>query len=223
MAFTATPPQHDIYVTTARAPDVVRWAAVIAGVVIGLGFFALLNSLWWAIEYSAGTGWVSNNLPWLLGGSAAVSLLLAGLIAGVLAGVRGTLAGLANGAAAWGLLFLVSLTTFLPEAVNLTSKLRAGVREGATTFGGYPGAGGGFTVASTLWTGFWSLLVGLVMAVIGGILGGRLRPPVMVADGHFRSTDALAQRTVNDERQLPEPPPGLDRNQTRPPQRVVDS
>lgn len=171
-------PQHDIPTTiptTARAPDVVRWAAVLAGVVIGLGFFALLNSFWFAIEYSAGDGWVSANLAWLLGGSAAVSLLVAGLIAGVLAGVRGTLAGLANGAAAWGLLFLVSLTTFLPGAVNLTSKLRSGVREGASTFGGYPGAGGGFTVASTLWTGFWSLLVGLILALIGGVLGGRIR------------------------------------------------
>jgi len=114
MACGASRPQHGIHATTARAPDVVRWAAVIAGVVIGLGFFALLNSLWWTLEYSASHSWVSDNLPWLLGGSAAVSLLLAGLIAGVLAGVRGTLAGLANGATAWDLLFLVSLTTFLP-------------------------------------------------------------------------------------------------------------
>ncbi|MGQ0718973.1 MAG: hypothetical protein ACT4NP_16990 [Pseudonocardiales bacterium] len=111
-------------------------------------------------------------------------MLLAGLIAGVLAGVRGTLAGLANGATAWGLLFLVSLTTIIPGAVNLTSKLDTGVRQGARTFGGYPGAGGGFTVASTLWTGFWSLLVGLVLAVIGGIIGGRMRRPVILADEH---------------------------------------
>ncbi|MDQ2884119.1 MAG: hypothetical protein M3Y48_23970 [Actinomycetota bacterium] len=205
MAFGASLPQHDIHATTARAPDVVRWAAVIAGVVIGLGFFALLNSLWWAMEYSASYSWVSDNLPWLLGGSAAVSLLLAGLIAGVLAGVRGTLAGLANGATAWGLLFLVSLTTFLPGAVNLTSKLDAGVRQGATTFGGYPGAGGGFTVASTLWTGFWSLLVGLVLAVIGGVLGGRMRRPVVLTDEHVR-TNALVQGTVNAERQVREAP-----------------
>jgi hypothetical protein len=102
-------------------------------------------------------------------------LLLAGLIAGAIAGVRGALAGLINGATAWGLLFLLSLTEIIPGGVNLTSKLRAGVEQGATTLGWYPGAGGRFTVASTLWTTFWSLLVGLVLAVIGGIVGGRLR------------------------------------------------
>lgn len=186
MAFAATRPQQDIPAATARAQDVVRWAAVIAGVVIGLGLFALLNALWWAIAYSVGDGWVNANLPWLLGGSAAVSLLLAGLIAGAIAGVRGPLAGLVNGATAWGLLFLLSLTTIIPGAVNLTSKLSSGVREGATMFGGYPGAGGGFTVATTLWTTFWSLLVGLLLAVVGGILGGRLRRPVVLADEHFR-------------------------------------
>ena len=167
--------QQDTCNVTAMAPDAVRWAAVIAGVVIGLGFFAMLNALWWAIRYSSGNSWVTDNLAWLLGGSAAVSLLLAGLIAGAIAGVRGTLAGLINGATAWGLLFLLSLTAIIPGGVNLTSKLRAGVEQGATTLGWYPGAGGRFTVASTLWTTFWSLLVGLVLAVIGGILGDRLR------------------------------------------------
>ena len=171
MASTEIRPQQDTHVVAARAPDVVRWTAVIAGVVIGLGVFALLNALWWAIEYSAGNGWVSHNLAWLLGGSAAFSLLLAGLIAGV----RGALAGLINGATAWGLLFLLSLTEIIPGGVNLTSKLRVGVEQGATTVGWYPGVGGRFTVTSTLWTPFWSLLVGLVLAVIGGIVGGRLR------------------------------------------------
>jgi hypothetical protein len=155
---------------------------VIAGVVIGLAFFAMLNALWWAIRYSSGNSWASDNLAWLLGGSAAVSLLLAGLIAGAISGTRGMLAGLINGATAWGLLFLLSLTTVIPGAVNLTSKLHSGVEQGATTFGGFPGAGGEFTIAWTLWTTFWSLLVGLVLAVIGGIVGSSLRRPVIVAD-----------------------------------------
>lgn len=128
---------------------------------------------------------------------------MAGLIAGAIAGVRGTLAGIVNGATAWGLLFLLSLTTIIPGAVNLTSRLRTSVEEGATAFGG------GFTVASTLWTSFWSLLVGLVLAVIGGILGGRLRRPVVLADEHFRSKDARAEPlgaagTGNGEWQAPE-------------------
>lgn len=190
MAFATIRRQRDSNTVIARVPDVVRWAAVIAGVVIGLGIFAMLNALWWAIEYSAGDGWVSHNLAWLLGGSAAVSLLLAGLIAGAIAGVRGTLAGLINGATAWGLLFLVSLTAIIPGGLNLTSKLRSGVEQGATTFGGYPGADAQFTVAWTLWTTFWSLLVGLVLAVVGGILGARLRRPMTSADQYPQNADA---------------------------------
>ena len=178
--------QQEIRNVTTQAPDVVRWAAVVAGVVIGLGIFAMLNALWWAIRYSSGNRWVTENLAWLLGGSAAVSLLLAGMIAGAISGVRGTLAGVINGATAWGLLFVLSLMTVIPGAVNLTSKLRAGVEQGATTLGGFPGAGGNFTVAWTLWTTFWALLVGLVLAIIGGILGARLRRPVLPADEHMR-------------------------------------
>jgi hypothetical protein len=205
MAF-ATRRHQDSNTVIARAPDVVRWAAVISGVVIGLGIFAMLNALWWAIEYSAGDGWVSRNLAWLLGGSAAISLLLAGLTAGAIAGAQGTLAGLINGATAWGLLFLVSLTAIVPSGMNLTSKLRSGVEQGATTFGGYPGAGGEFTVAWTLWTTFWSLLVGLVLAVIGGIIGGRLRRPVPLADQYPQNADAPveprgAYRTANSQQQ----------------------
>jgi hypothetical protein len=77
--------------------------------------------------------------------------------------------------------------TVIPSAVNLTSKLRSGVEQGATTFGGFPGAGDSFTVAWTLWTTFWALLVGLVLAVIGGILGAQLRRPVVLADEHRRA------------------------------------
>lgn len=94
---------------------------------------------------------------------------------------------------AWGLLFLVSLTSIIPSGMNLTSKLRSGVEQGATTFGGYPGADARFTVAWTLWTTFWSLLVGLVLAVVGGILGGRLRRPVTLADQYPHSADASVE------------------------------
>jgi hypothetical protein len=182
--------EQDVRNVSTRAPDVVRWAAVIAGVVIGLGSFAGLNALWWAIRYSSGNPWVIENLAWL-GGSAAVSLLLAGMIAGAISGVRGTLAGVIDGAIAWGLPFPLSLMTVIPGAVNLTSKLRSGVEQGTTTFGGSPGAGGNFTVARTLWTTSWSLLVGLVFAIIGGILGAgytvRCSWPTSICVEHMRA------------------------------------
>jgi hypothetical protein len=162
--------------TLTRTPDLVRWGPVIAGVIIGLGFFALLNTLWLAIAYSAGTGWVSDNLAWFVGITAAASLLLAGLVAGMMAGVRGALAGLVNGISAWALLLVLSVTALLPGAVNLTTMLSGGAQQG----------GAPFTPQAVLWTGFWSMLVGLVLAAVGGLLGGRMRRPVVTADQRIR-------------------------------------
>lgn len=185
MAFTSHV-RHDPGALT-RAPDLVRWGPVIAGVAIGLGFFALVNTLWLAIAYSAGDGWVSGNLAWFVGVSAAVSLLLAGLIAGLLAGVRGMLAGMANGVTAWAVVFILSLTTVIPGAMSLTGVLGGGLAQGtATVGGGLSTVGGGFTVESALWTMFWSLLAGLALAAIGGVLGGRMRRPVELPEDRTR-------------------------------------
>lgn len=186
MAFAASHVRYDDSTVT-RAPDLVRWGPVIAGVVIGLGFFALLNSLWLALAFSIGDGWLGGNLAWLVGATAAAALLLAGLVAGALAGVRGMLAGLANGVTAWSLVFLLSLTAIIPGVLNLTSLLGTGLQQGSTTIGGAAGpAGGGFTVETALWTSFWSLLAGLVLAALGGILGGRMRRPVMLPGSERR-------------------------------------
>lgn len=176
--------------TVVRAPDLVRWGPVIAGGILGLGFFALVNTLWLAIASSPGNGWVSGNLPWFLGATAAVSLLLGGWIAGLLAGVRGVLAGLINGITAWALLFLLSITAVIPGAAGLTAALSGGLPAGTGTVGGPLGTpGGGFTLGSALWTSFWSLLVGLVLAAAGGILGGRMHRPVKTAANQPRSGD----------------------------------
>lgn len=170
-----------------RAPDLVRWGPVVAGVLIGLGVFALVNSLWLAFAYDSGNGWVSDNLGWYIGATAAGALFLAGFSAGLLAGVRGMGAGLANGITTWGLLFVLSLTAIIPGAVNLTARLGTGVQQGTTTVGGSLGApGGGFTVESALWTTFWSLLIGGALAAVGGVLGGTLRRPVLVAEERER-------------------------------------
>jgi hypothetical protein len=169
MAFAESRLRHDD-TTVTRTPDLVRWGPVFAGVIIGLGFFALLTSLWFAFAFSAGPGWVSGNMGWFVGVTAAVSLLIAGWVAGALAGVRGVLAGLVNGIAAWGMLFILSVTAVLPGAASLAG---VGMPQDAPA--------GPLTPAFGMWTAFWSLLVGLVLAAVGGILGGRMRRPVLVA------------------------------------------
>ncbi len=136
-----------------RITDLVRWGPVVAGVVIALGFFALMNVLWLALAYSVdgsdGTGWISGNLGWFIGVTAAVALMLSGFLAGFFSGPRGAAAGAANGLTAWGLLFVLSLTAIVPGALNLTEQLGAGLQGGQTAVGGPLGAAGsGFTVES---------------------------------------------------------------------------
>jgi hypothetical protein len=172
MAFAESRLRYDDKTIT-RSPDLVRWGPVIAGVIIGLGFFALLNSLWFAIAYTAGGGWVGSNLAWFVGITAAASLLIAGWVAGALAGVRGILAGLVNGVTAWALLFVLSLTVISGVVNVMGTRVQ---QEGSFD------AGAGLTAESALWTGFWSLLVGLALAAAGGILGGRMRRPVVTAE-----------------------------------------
>jgi hypothetical protein len=177
-----------------RITDLVRWGPVVAGVLIALGVFALLNTLWLALAYSfdGGGGWISGNLGWFIGATAAGALMLAGLLAGLFAGPRGAGAGVVNGLTAWGLLFILSLTALVPGAVNLTNQLGAGLQEGQSTVGGPFGtAGGGFTVESALWTSFWSLLAGLVLAAAGGLLGGKMRRPVVEAERQSRNSEQV--------------------------------
>ena len=174
--------------TGAPAIDLVRWGPVVAGAIIGVGVFALFNSLWLAFAYNNDNGWVSGNLSWFIGATAAAALLLAGLIAGFLAGVRGTAAGLVNGVTAWGLLFFLSLAAAIPGALNLTTRLGAGLQEGSSDSGGVLGtAGDGFAVESALWVSFWSLLIGLALAAVGGVIGGALRRPVVFPKQRDRS------------------------------------
>jgi hypothetical protein len=177
--------------TPGRITDLVRWGPVVAGVVIALGFFALMNTLWLALAYSfGGGGWVSGNLGWFVGVTAATALMLAGFLAGLLSGPRGAGAGVLNGLTAWGLLFILSLTALVPGAVNLTTQLGVGLQQGQTTIGESLGtAGGGLTVESALWAAFWSLLAGVVLAAVGGLLGGKMRRPVVAAERDSRNSE----------------------------------
>jgi hypothetical protein len=167
---------------------------VFAGTLMSLGFFALLSSLWLAIAYSDsdGSGWISGNLPWFLGGTAVAALFLAGLLAGYLSGVRGAGSGLLNGLTAWGLLFLASVVTVIPGLTAITGNLGAGLGSGTNTVGGVLGQSGSpVTAESAVWTTFWSLLAGAVVAALGGVVGGATKRHAHVAD-----TDVRGEREV---------------------------
>jgi hypothetical protein len=137
------------------APTIIRWGAVFGGGVIGVGFMALLSSLWLALAYQSGVTYFARTLSWWIGGTAIAALFLAGLLAGWLAGVRSPGAGWLDGLTVWGLTVIAVLSVSVPGALRL---LNVTVR-----------LGGG-----TLWAGFWSLLIGGIAAAIGGALGGAL-------------------------------------------------
>jgi len=160
--------------------DLVRWGPVVAGVVVGLGAFALVDALWFAIAAGGGDGWVTGNLDWFVGGTAIGALLVAGFIAGFLSGVRGAGAGMANGVTTWGLLVVLSLIGGIPGALGLSGALDLGL-----------------TARQALWTLFWSLLVGLGCAAGGGLLGGLLRRPVVTAATRSRDDGTAGTRAAD--------------------------
>jgi hypothetical protein len=54
------------------------------------------------------------------------------------------------------------------------------LQEGSTSVGeAFGTAGGRVTAESALWVAFWSLLIGAVLAALGGLLGGKMRRPVV--------------------------------------------
>jgi hypothetical protein len=161
-----------------RHTDLVRSGPVLSGVVVGMGLFALVDVLWLALAHDADSRWAGDALRWLSSGTAAVALLLTGFTAGLFAGVRGMGAGLAHGLTAWGLLLLLSVTAVVPGALDLTVMLAAGFEEDVTTTAGVLRAAvDGATSDSALWASFWTLVVGLMLAASGGVLGGALRRP----------------------------------------------
>lgn len=123
------------------------------------------SALWFATAYSEnggeGTCWVSGDLGWFIGATAAVALMV---------------------------------TAVVPGALDLTDRLGSGLQVCRTpSVGPWGTAGGGFTMETALWVGFSSLLAGAALAAVGGLLGGKLRRPVV--DAGRRSRDTAADST----------------------------
>lgn len=152
-------------------PTLINWRAVFGGAVIGIGILVLLSTLWLALAFPSGVSVIEDNLKWFLGGTAIFALFVAGYAAGVSSGARGLGAGLAQAFTLWSLILIAAIAIAIPvmrvfnitfEATNVTDL--AGGTTGTVLSGG--------PVTGPLWTVFWSMLIGLGAAVVGGILGG---------------------------------------------------
>jgi MFS family permease len=149
--------------TVSARPTTIRWAAVFSGAVIGLGLGLLGSMLFLALAFDTGTAEFRDNLSWWLAGTAIVATFLGAFIAGILAGSRGFGAGLAHGMTLWGVLIVGLLAAAIPilSAYGTTFK----VDIGTTTYS---------VTSASYWSAFWTLLIGLGAAAIGGLLGGAL-------------------------------------------------
>ena len=144
-----------------RGRSAVAWGAVFSGALIGVAVMTLFTLLWYAIA-DGGSNVVSANLSWWLGGTAIVATFLAGLFAGWFDQGRSAGLGIVQGLTEWGLLAFAVVIVGPGLATIFRSLLAASP----------------FTNTSTvLWTSFWSVLIGLGAALLGGIIGGALPAP----------------------------------------------
>ena len=138
----------------------IRWGAVFAGALVAFSLQALFTTLWRAFagDPDTGTGIFADYLNWWIGGSAIFSLFVGGVLAGWLSTVRGFVSGFMHGLTVWALVLFAGLFIELP-----------GLAEAQIS-------------QQTPWTLFWTFLVGLGTAVVGGLAGGAIARP-MVGDG----------------------------------------
>lgn len=158
----------------------VSWGAVFSGAVVGLALLATLSVLWFAIAGSfAG---FATALPWIEAVTAVLALFVAGYLAGWMSAAPGISAGLANGLTVWGL-FAIAITALGAPAVTRVTGLAltpAGLQPTVTVSD------------AALWATFWSLLVGVVTACIGGLVGGAVH-------GRGATNGVIAEDTVVDD------------------------
>ena len=171
---------EDLEVVVEDRSPLVHWSAVWSGAIVGVALGVLVATLWLALSFDSHRPTFYNHLTWWIGGTAIGAMFVAGLIAGIVSGTRGAGAGLANGVTTWALLTIAVL------ALAVTGVVATGSTHTIQT-------PGGSVVVTTVnfWTGFWSMLIGLGAAALGGIIGG-------LAPGR-----AGAARVVDDRRMAP--------------------
>jgi hypothetical protein len=143
--------------------SLIRWGPVWAGAVIGLSLAILAAALWFALAFQEGTAVFRNHLNWWLAATAIGATLVGAFIAGLASARRGPGSGLLEGLTLWGVLVIALLAAGISTAAIFGTTFTVTV--GAATY----------TVTTTsYWSVFWTLLIGLGAAIVGGIVGGSI-------------------------------------------------
>lgn len=152
------------------SPQRIRWGAVFGGAILGIALLAGLTSLWFALAYASGVEEIRVDLEWYLGGSAIVSVFIAGLLAGWLSGVRGSGSGFFNGVTIWALMVTLTVTIGVPAIFNVFNLGRVSQLD---TTGGLLNS----NADTVLWATFFAIVGGLVASGLGGAIGGAFTRP----------------------------------------------
>ena len=173
-----------------RAVNIVRWGAVWSGTIIGVGCMVILSALWLALGYGSGNDVFTDNISWWLGGTGIFSFFVGGLLSGAISGTRGIFAGFLNSTTMW------ALVTFIGVLVSLVigaGTLNVNNADSLSTLDAQ-------IPDSALWTAFWSMLIGLGAALLGGALGGLMHRSVTYPPVEDRGYDGAYPREERIER-----------------------
>jgi hypothetical protein len=159
----------------ARGRTLIHWGSVFAGAVWALAITVLLSALWLALAYGSEVHSIRANIEWFLAGSAMFALLVGGFVA---------IPSVIGGAAAFG-------GNILGSVANA----------GGTT----KGIAATQAADTSLWAGFWTALVGFVLAALGGALGGATPRDDSMYETFDRDEthDERRMEVVDDDRNLP--------------------
>jgi hypothetical protein len=192
----------------------VRWGSVFSGTIIAVAAFVLLDALWLALSFGSHVHFFYSNLSWFIGGTAIFCLFMGGMIAGLTSGARGAGAGAMGGLTTWGLLVLV---------VGALAAPTFGIGHVPNTV-----TAGGHTYSInylTYWSGFWSLLIGLGAAVVGGVMGGvtnrRVDEPYLDLQAAVAEPVVVQEPLVVPGQPLPSAPPVVTAPQDDPTRQVT--
>jgi len=134
---------------------------VFSGLVTGVSLSILVGALWTALAFGSHRSAFYDHLAWWFAATAIGGTFFAALVAALVSGTRGAASGLANGLTTWGLVVIATVAGAIPgiAAYGSTRPITVnGIRVAVTTV--------------RPWTTFWALLIGLGVALLGGLLGG---------------------------------------------------
>lgn len=161
--------------TMAQLRDQVRWGPIWAGVISAVAVMMLLSTLGVAIgatAFDAGDPALETG-AYIWGGiSALIAFFVGGYVAGRSAAVGGSMAGAFNGSMVWALALVLSVVLSAlgaGAAIGLLGQFGVTGDEAAGLFGGLDETG--------LWWTFIAMVVGLVVASVGGLVGAPRNNP----------------------------------------------